>query len=524
MLESGTLRLQFRSEGVRLVSDDLKDGVNAEIVKLSEDSASELARSRNLIASQAREIAVLRWEIASLIKQNALTGQLTHAKYALAQRFPRLIGRVLRLKRRAKQVLSSAQSGARTPALLGSRIKILEGFEVNGPVLIADDSPIATEIARALPTASIIRVRHGAGGTRSLPVSQANEPALRPPATDSLVQLLIEDNQALGAAGAVVVEAGDDVSLGILRGRLRSGQSVILTRSTGLTASLARELGVATASTDVADLYADLPTAWLDPLDRAREPVPTIAKTMQWPKISVVMVSFNQAKFLEEGLRSVLDQGYSNLEIVVVDAVSTDGSIDILERYRSRIDVLIIEKDRGQSDGLNKGFARATGDILTWVNSDDLLEPGALFRVAQAFMHYGTDMVAGGCRQIGLTRDTLIVNHHTKLPFGMPVRLPLGLIMELEQFWLTASFFYQPEVFFTRDIWLRSGGRLREDLYYVMDYDLWLRMAAAGATIVHIPDFLACSRTHEQQKTVEGMPYMPEVQRLLQEYANRLIS
>jgi glycosyltransferase involved in cell wall biosynthesis len=184
---------------------------------------------------------------------------------------------------------------------------------------------------------------------------------------------------------------------------------------------------------------------------------------------------------------------------------------------------LVIESDKGQSDGLNKGFARTTGDILTWVNSDDLLEPGALFRVAQAFATSGVDMVAGGCRVIGLSRDKLILNHHNKLPFGIQFPLPLGLLLEMDRFWLPGNFFYQPEVFFSRDIWKRTGGRLRTDLNYIMDYDLWVRMAAAGARILHIPEFLACSRTHEQQKTTVGLPGMPEIQRLLQEYSSRLV-
>jgi glycosyltransferase involved in cell wall biosynthesis len=206
-----------------------------------------------------------------------------------------------------------------------------------------------------------------------------------------------------------------------------------------------------------------------------------------------------------------------------VDGNSTDGSIPILEKYRERLNYLLIEPDKGQSDGLNKGFKRATGDILTWVNSDDLLEPGALFRVAQAFSSNDVDMVVGGCRQIGLSRKEIIKNHHTRLPFGLPVALPLGLLLEMDRFWLTGCFFYQPEVFFSRSIWERSGGKLRTDLYYILDYDLWVRMAAAGATIVHIPDFLACSRTHDNQKTTTGMPYLPEVQRLLREYSTRLV-
>jgi GT2 family glycosyltransferase len=270
--------------------------------------------------------------------------------------------------------------------------------------------------------------------------------------------------------------------------------------------------------------YTRFPAAWLDPLDDTGKPVEDIVRRQSWPKISVVMVSFNQAAFLEEGIRSVLEQGYPNMEFIVVDGNSTDGSIDILNRYRKSLSHLVIEPDHGQSDGLNKGFARATGEILTWVNSDDLLEPGALFRAAQTFTAYEVDMVAGGCRQIGYSRSQIILNHHNRLPFGIPLTLPLGLLLDLERFWLTGSFFYQPEVFFSREIWQRAGGKLRTDLYYVLDYDLWVRMAAAGAAIVHIPEFLACSRTHNQQKTTVGFPYMPEVQRLLREYARRLIS
>jgi glycosyltransferase involved in cell wall biosynthesis len=307
-----------------------------------------------------------------------------------------------------------------------------------------------------------------------------------------------------------------------MRGRLSAGQQLVLTHSEPATSALAAELGAPEFQGRDFSLYVRFPASWLDPVEESGKSVPEVAGARQWPRISVVMVSFNQAAFLEEGLRSVLDQGYPNLEFLVVDGMSTDGSIDILERYRDRLSFLLIEKDKGQSDGLNKGFARATGDIVTWVNSDDLLEPGALFRVAQAFAAHRVDMVVGGCRQIGLTRDKVIRNHHSKLPYGLPVALPLGLLLEMDRFWLTASFFYQPEVFFSRDIWNRSGGRLRLDLNYVLDYDLWVRMAAAGATIVHIPEFLACSRTHDQQKTVAGMPYLPEVQRLLREYGDRL--
>jgi hypothetical protein len=113
-------------------------------------------------------------------------------------------------------------------------------------------------------------------------------------------------------------------------------------------------------------------------------------------------------------------------------------------------------------------------------------------------------------------------NHHSQIPLARPLPLPLGLLLEFDRYWQTARFFCQPEVFFTRAIWQRSGGTLRTDLHYLMDYDLWVRMAAAGATVAHIPDFLARSRTHDRQKTTGDMPYLPELQRLMSGYFERL--
>ena len=148
-----------------------------------------------------------------------------------------------------------------------------------------------------------------------------------------------------------------------------------------------------------------------------------------WPKISVVTVSFNQADYLEASIRSVLDQNYFNLQYIVVDGGSTDGSVEIIERYRDRCDAVIIESDRGQSHALNKGFALATGDMLTWLCSDDLLEPGSLARVARAYRRHGTDVVVGGCARIGETPSQEYYHHHSRLPLGRTVRLmPLDIL------------------------------------------------------------------------------------------------
>lgn len=491
----------------------------------AESGAAELARLRNEVVAQARELAVLRWEISSLIRQHPVRGRVTQAKYSVLRRFPDYAHKIAKARRAARTLLTSLRREPKGRSTEGSISGIGRLGDVPNPVLLIGNGSVAQQILRATSSQNFLQLDAGAGFTRSFPVPQADEPPLRTPADGSLVKWLTEDARRLRRFGTIVVDAGDELSLGLLRGRLTERQTLVLTGATSVASTLIAEIGKPEEVRDGrSSCYTSLPPAWLDPLDDNGHAVPAMVERQTWPKISVVMVSFNQAAFLEEGLRSVLDQDYPNLQFIVIDGNSTDGSVEILERYRSRLAELVIEPDRGQSDGLNKGFARASGDILTWVNSDDLLEPGALFRVAQAFATPGVDMVAGGCRQIGLSRDQIILNHHNRLPFGIPVALPLGLLLDINRFWFTGSFFYQPEVFFSRDIWKRSGGKLRTDLNYVLDYDLWVRMAAAGAHIIHIPEFLACSRTHDQQKTTVGMPNMPEIQRLLGEYSNRLVS
>jgi hypothetical protein len=501
------------------------DSKNGEMPNV-ETGGGELAKLRNEVVAQARELAIIRWEISSLIRQHPVSGRVTQAKYSVLRRFPKVAHEVGKARRAARRLLTSLR---REPVVAPAPdIPLGTGplSSLRVPILVIGDSPVAQQLLRAAATRDFMVLDHGAGFTRSFPVQQANEAPLRTPADGSFVKWLTEEARRLRSFGTIVVDAGDELSLGLLRGRLTEGQTLVLTNSTDASAvssRLAAELGKPNAQDGSISYYTNLASAWLDPLDEHDRPIQVVAEHRTWPKISVIMVSFNQAAFLEEGLRSVLEQGYPNLQFIVVDGNSTDGSVEILERYRSRLAELVIEADRGQSDGLNKGFARASGDILTWVNSDDLLEPGALFRVAQAFATPGVDIVTGGCRQIGLSRGQIILNHHNRLPFGIPIALPLGLLLDVNRFWFTGSFFYQPEVFFSRDIWQRSGGRLRTDLNYVLDYDLWVRMAAAGAHVLHIPEFLACSRTHDQQKTTSGsMPYIPEILRLVQEYSSRL--
>ncbi len=218
------------------------------------------------------------------------------------------------------------------------------------------------------------------------------------------------DAVILGAgAGALDIEG--------LRHRLFPHQQVITDGAKTISKSLAETWDGEIEIFDDGLIFSGPGSDFLDPMLGMR--------TIDWPKISVVTVSYNQAEFLEDCLRSVLDQDYPSLEYIVVDAVSTDGSIDILRRYEHRLARLIIEPDGGQSEGLNKGFDMATGDILTWINSDDMLAPGALRRAALAFRRYGADLVTGGCERISETSDHVLFRHHAALPFMR--KIPLGL-------------------------------------------------------------------------------------------------
>lgn len=209
---------------------------------------------------------------------------------------------------------------------------------------------------------------------------------------------------------------------------------------------------------------------------------------MSAPRISIVTISFNQARYLGEAIASVLDQGYDNLDYIVVDPGSTDGSRAIVESFGDRL-TRVFEPDQGPADGLNRGFARATGEIFGFINADDRLLPGALARVAAHFADPATDVICGnGVMLDGEGRVTrpLYTSRFSRAAFGFG-----------------AMTFVQQANFFRRGAFERAGG-FNAANRTCWDGELLIDMALSGARIVNVPDRLGAFRLYGETITGSG--------------------
>ena len=243
-------------------------------------------------------------------------------------------------------------------------------------------------------------------------------------------------------------------------------------------------------------------------------PAPIVPANMPngkpWPKISIVTPSYQQGEFIERTIRSVLLQGYPNLEYIVVDGGSTDYTQVVLRRYTSELRLCISEADQGQADAINKGFQHSTGEILGWLNSDDMHLPSTLVDLALAFQKanelaptYPVDLVCGRALLYSEHHSAIVNEHRSKFRVGIS-KLPID-ISDFDGVWQQCpGFFYQPEVFFTRNIWQKVGSSLNPFLHYALDYDLWIRMAKHDAYLYSTDAYLAIFRIHDKQKTKFG--------------------
>ncbi len=207
------------------------------------------------------------------------------------------------------------------------------------------------------------------------------------------------------------------------------------------------------------------------------------------PRISIVTPSYQQGVFLEETIRSILLQGYPNLEYLIMDGGSRDSSLEIISKYEKHLAGWVSERDRGQSHAINKGLSLCTGDIFNWINSDDLLLPGALWAVAQAWLENPGRIVAGGTE---FFNDSGIVQR---------VKAGGQTLRNFVRFWEAEEFGWAQPSTFIPMTGMRGLEGIREDLTYCMDYHMMVRLLLKGATVAYVDEPLARFRVHADSKT-----------------------
>jgi cellulose synthase/poly-beta-1,6-N-acetylglucosamine synthase-like glycosyltransferase len=228
---------------------------------------------------------------------------------------------------------------------------------------------------------------------------------------------------------------------------------------------------------------------------------------MNLPKVSIITPSYNQAKFLEETIQSVISQDYPHIEYIIIDGGSSDGSIEIIKKYESRISYWVSEKDQGQADAINKGFAVATGEYIGWLNSDDCLSPGAIKKVVDAFiLDPDVEFIYGDIDQgeSPLTSE--------KLP---------GREISLEQILISGDVpIPQQGSMWRRSVLDRIGG-LGTAWHVVLDREFFMRMALK-CKIQHLPVTLGFFRYHADSKSISQMArWIDELPQMLKVFLDR---
>lgn len=226
----------------------------------------------------------------------------------------------------------------------------------------------------------------------------------------------------------------------------------------------------------------------------------------KYPRISVITPSYNQGQYLEQTIMSVLGQFYPNLEYIIIDGGSSDNSVEILKKYQDRLAFWVSEKDNGQAHAINKGFDRATGDILCWLNSDDMFMPNILNYVAENLNIHNLEIFTGNCihysesDENGVSTDGCqTVQYFNKMDL------------------LNADFITQPSTFWTRKTWSRVGP-LNEQFHFVFDWEWFIRAKKNDVLFKPVNRTLSLYRIHDAHKTgVGGEKRHEEIMKLYQE-------
>jgi len=218
-------------------------------------------------------------------------------------------------------------------------------------------------------------------------------------------------------------------------------------------------------------------------------------------RVSIITPSYNQARYLEFTIRSVLGQGYNDLEYFIIDGGSTDGSVEIIRKYESHLAWWVSEPDNGQAHAINKGFQRATGEMIAWINSDDVYAPGAVKSAVDTFLKNPDVGLAFG-NAVSIDQDGTPFNTQLFDDYGLEELVAFNIIC-------------QPAVFFRRESF-EDAGYLDESYHYLLDHHFWLRIAQRGK-ILHVPEVWAFPRYHPGAKNLnQSAEFGKEAFRLLE--------
>ncbi|HEX4792745.1 MAG TPA: glycosyltransferase family 2 protein [Humisphaera sp.] len=229
---------------------------------------------------------------------------------------------------------------------------------------------------------------------------------------------------------------------------------------------------------------------------------------MSLPRITVVTPSYNQGHFLDQTIRSVLDQNYPNLEYIVCDGGSKDDSVEIIKKYQDRLAWWVSERDKGQTDAINKGFRRATGELHCYINSDDLLDPGSLMAAAQAFSA-GHQWITGWVRFIepdGGEWPQLPMAHHSNIDWFMT-----NPICQQATYWNAR--------------YTREFGGFREDMHFAFDYEFWMRLLFEGKLRpLMLRRCMGAYRLHDASKTMSQYESFRKEFKIVREMYHKYLS
>jgi glycosyltransferase involved in cell wall biosynthesis len=261
----------------------------------------------------------------------------------------------------------------------------------------------------------------------------------------------------------------------------------------------------------LADLPAPPPGRHGWPWDVESARLPDVAADGRpWPAISIVTPSYNQGQYIEETIRSVLLQGYPNLEFHVIDGGSSDETVEILRKYEPWLCSWVSEKDDGQSEAINKGFSRCGGELFNWLCSDDILTMDSLARVAEMFMRIpGTDAIGGAC-----------VFQYDDEPEKTVTRTVDWKDWELTPY---SSVIWQPSCFFRRELVTRDN-LVRTDLHYCMDRELWAYLCSRDAKWEWTDEALSVFRfTGANKSTTGGLKVIRELEIIYRSYVKETV-